>query len=75
MGWQYYQRVLVHSDLFYTTSLVEVQSRSDAISHTLPICHVHQKPVLTGFYLFKLARATEVDAIAKCQMSSGKFHC
>ena len=37
-------------------------------SHTIPICHVHQKPVLTGFYLFKLAIATKVDVTVKCQM-------
>ena len=28
---------LVHSDLSYTTSLVEVQSRSDTISHAITI--------------------------------------
>ena len=28
---------LVHSDQSYTTSLVEVQSRSDTISHAIPI--------------------------------------
>ena len=41
------------------------------ISHALAICHVHQKLVLTGFYLFKLATAIKVDMIAKCQMPSG----
>ena len=30
------ERALVQSDLSYTTSLVEVQSRSDAISHAIP---------------------------------------
>ena len=30
------QRALVHSDLSYTTSLVEVQSRSDATSYAIP---------------------------------------
>ena len=36
---------------------------------------MHEKPVLTSFYFFKLATATKVDAIAKHQMPSGKFHC
>ena len=34
-----------------------------------------KKPVLTSSHLFKLATAAKVDAIAKHQMSSGKFHC
>ena len=37
-------------------------------SHAIPICHVYQKLVLTGFYLFKLATATKVDMTVKCQM-------
>ena len=37
-------------------------------SHAIPICHMYQKPVLTGFYLFKLATATKVDMTVKCQM-------
>ena len=37
-------------------------------SHAIPICHMHQKLVLTGFYLFKLATATKVDATVKHQM-------
>ena len=32
-----------------------------------------KKPVLTSSHLFKLQ--SKVDAIAKHQMSSGKFHC
>ena len=32
---------LVHSNLFYTTSLVKVQIRSDLTSHAIPLCHVH----------------------------------
>ena len=35
------QRALVHSDLSYTTSLVEVQSRSDMVKpHEAILCHV-----------------------------------
>ena len=36
---------------------------------------MHEKPVLTNSHLLKLATATKIDAIAKCQMPSGKFHC
>ena len=42
MGWQYSQRALVHSNLNYTTSLIEVQIISDVTSHAIPICHEHQ---------------------------------
>ena len=31
--------------------------------------------VWSGFHLLKLATATKVDVIARCQMSSGNFHC
>ena len=58
------QRALVHSNLNYTTSLAEVQSISHVVKPIYPwyylfaICS--EMPVLTGFYLFKLATATGV---------------
>ena len=57
----------MHSDLFYTASLVEVQNRSDAAKPHYPLFSMHTEPVLTGFYLFKLATAIKVDVIVKRQ--------
>ena len=48
------QRVLVHSNLHYTTFLVEVQSRSDA-KPTLLLFVLHTKLDQTGLSWFELA--------------------
>ena len=65
---------IVHSNLNYTMPLVEFPSRSDAVRPWyLQYCllDMRKKPVLTSFCLVKLAIATKVDIIAKCQMPSG----
>ena len=67
-------RALVHSDLSYTTSLVEVQSRSDTISHAIPIlsCALQLDPA--GLIWFEPATANLNCGCKACQMPSGNFH-